>query len=279
MKPTILVNPALRSVRFGNALTAALVGSWDKNDGMFGNGDCLLLDVRHRLFALSDASERSPQASRRLLQAIAARIFAAPWPECLQSAWSSQPYVQKATFVGVQLRMDPRPEAVVISGGDSTLCIFDEKTGNLLYRNPVDMHFVGRMSTAPLPVHVPLTPESRLLLASDGLTDVLMQNGDEYGSHVFRQMNDPNAWLDSLLDGVQRLRQAAFLHDDIAVIRIDPFALNDTTSCDTLLLGGTTASEEKAFVTAALPDTWLPIDQAARAGYLETMGVTTVPLP
>uniref|UniRef100_A0A7C4MLY5 PPM-type phosphatase domain-containing protein n=1 Tax=Desulfatirhabdium butyrativorans TaxID=340467 RepID=A0A7C4MLY5_9BACT len=279
MNPTIQVNPALRAVRFGNAVTAALIGSWDKNNGMFGNGDCLLVDVRHRVFALSDASERSPQASRRLLQAIAAGMCTAPWPECLHSAWCSQPYVQKATFVGIQLQMNPRPEAVVFSGGDSTLLIFDGRTGKILYRNPVNMHFVGRMSAAPSPVRVPLTPESRILLASDGLTDVLDRNDDGHPPQFLRSMNHPQSWLAWLLDEVRRLRHEAFLHDDIAVINIDPFALKDINPCDGILLGGTTASEEKTFVHTALPNQWFSIDRAACTGYLKTMGLITIPLP
>ena len=279
MNPTLQVNPALRAVRFGNAVTAALIGSWDKNNGMFGNGDCLLMDVRHRMFALSDASERSPQASRRLLQAIAAGMCTAPWPECLKSAWCSQPYVQKATFVGIRLQMDPRPEAVVVSGGDSILCIFDRKTGNLLYRNPVNMHFVGRMSAVPSPVRIPLTPTSRILLASDGLTDVLDRNGDGHLPQFLRSMNHAQSWLASLLDGVRQLRRKAFLHDDIAVMNIDPFALEGIHPYDALLLGGTTASEEKAFDRRAFPDTWFSIDQAACTGDLKTMGLLTIPLP
>lgn len=283
MNPTIQVNPALRAVRFGNAVTAALVGSWDKNNGMFGNGDCLLVDVRHRVFALSDASERSPQASRRLLQAIAAGMCAAPapssWSESLQSAWCSQPYIQKATFVGIQLRMDPSPEAVVVSGGDSLLCIFDKNTGTLLYRNPVNMHFAGRMSAAPSPVRVPLTRGCRILLASDGLTDVLDRNGDGHLSRFLRTMNHPQSWLSSLLDGVRQLRQDAFLHDDIAVMNIDPFSLEDVHPFDTLLLGGTTATEEKAYVLTTFPDSWFGMDRAACTGYLETMGLMTLPLP
>lgn len=259
-------------------MTAVLIGSLDKNHGLFGNGDCLLIDVRHRVFALSDASERSPEASRRLLQAIATGICTTPWPECLQSAWCSQPYVQKATFVGVQLQMGPRPEAIVVSGGDSTLCVFDWKTGDMLYLNPVDMHFVGRMSTAPLPVRVPLTPDSRILLASDGLADVLDPNDDENGLQVFRRIDPPQEWLASLLDRVRRLRRSAFLHDDIAVMTIDPFELKDIETSDALLLGGTTASKEKRFVTATLPETWLSIDRAVGAGFLETMGLTTIPI-
>jgi hypothetical protein len=64
----LMLNPYRRTICLEGRLGACLVTGTEKIRCGYGNGDCLLLDFRHRLFAVADASERFPQASHLLVE-------------------------------------------------------------------------------------------------------------------------------------------------------------------------------------------------------------------
>lgn len=270
----IETNPAERRLRCGEALSACLIGKVQRHSETFGNGDCLLFDFGHRIFAVSDASERCPQASRRLLQALAAGASRMPWPGCLEAAWCTQPYVQKTTCIGVHIEMDPTPHAVIVAGGDSLIWIVDCDNGKILFRNTPDMHVAGGMSAMPEERRVLLTSGSRIVLASDGIMDVFERNGDD-GAMVSGLGVDaaPMDWIGNIRKLVRQKQCESLAHDDIAVLVIDPF--KELATCRrTVILGGTSPHEEAQFAGSSLPEAWMPIGEAEKNGWSTTMGMS-----
>ncbi|WP_028323246.1 hypothetical protein [Desulfatirhabdium butyrativorans] len=269
----IELNPAQRRLRSGDVLSACLIGKVQRHTESFGNGDCLLFDFDHRIFAVSDASERCPQASRRLLQALAVCACRMPWPDCLEAAWRTQPYVQKTTFVGVQIEMDPTPCARIVAGGDSMIWIVDRLNGKMLFRNAPDMHVAGGMSEMPGAIRVLLTPGSRIVLASDGIMDVLERNGEDGGMISGLAMGAaPMDWIGKIQNMVRQKQCRSVVHDDIAVMVIDPFKEGPAWP-QILLFGGTSPHEEAHFAGSSLPGAWMTIEEAERQGWPETMGM------
>ena len=69
MKETgeIEINASQRTVKCGNAVCGSIITGTDKIRSGYGNGDCLYLDFMHGVFAVADATERFPWASRDLL--------------------------------------------------------------------------------------------------------------------------------------------------------------------------------------------------------------------
>ena len=51
-----MLNPFRRALRLPGELGAGLITGTEKIRSGFGNGDCLLLDFRHRIFAVADAA-------------------------------------------------------------------------------------------------------------------------------------------------------------------------------------------------------------------------------
>lgn len=269
----IELHPAKRMLRSGDALNACLIGKVQRYTESFGNGDCLLIDLEHRIFAVSDAGERCPQASRRLLQALAVGACTAPWPDCLESAWRTQPYVQKTTCVGVHIEMTPVPCAVIVSGGDSVIRIVDCHTGKLQFRNVPDMYVAGGMSSMPGPFRVLLTPKSRIVLASDGIRDVLEDsglNGDVFSGSGMAVK--PMEWIGHIQDIVRRKQRESVVHDDIAIVVIDPFEIV-ASGQQRFLLGGTSPHEEAHYAESSFPEAWMTIGEARKHGWPERMGM------
>lgn len=69
-----MINPSKRAVRMEDTIGAALYTGTDKIRNGFGNGDCLLLDYGSGVFAVADAAERFPEASRTLLMRMAVLV-------------------------------------------------------------------------------------------------------------------------------------------------------------------------------------------------------------
>ena len=75
-----MLNPCRRSVCLPDRLGACLITGTEKIRCGYGNGDCLLLNFHQGVFAVADATERFPQASRILLERLEAEISVAGPP-------------------------------------------------------------------------------------------------------------------------------------------------------------------------------------------------------
>jgi hypothetical protein len=147
-----MIKAAERIIVKEEAAGAVVITGTDKITSGYGNGDCLLLDFKNRLFALSDSAERYPRASRELLERLSVLIEKeeAPesgeeWLNCVNMVLSRQLYHQKATICCVALQPgDDGITAYCIHGGDSTIFIINAGSGEIEYQTKPDMNFAGR---------------------------------------------------------------------------------------------------------------------------------------
>ena len=246
---SVMLHPANRSIKIPGILSACLITGTDKIRSGFGNGDCLLIDLNRNIFAVADASERHPEASRLLLKRLIRAIAGTSLQTGVQKAYAGQKYVHKTTLscVGIH-HSDLNVSLRLANGGDSLMILYDTRDGSILYRTRADMNFAGRSRTgSPVaPLDVP-TASCRLLLATDGFLDLIKTMGSGW----------PNRLPEQLI-GVQVHEMAGFIrrridetvtgleHDDTGVIALNPFA-GRLPAAPCILMGGTRASEERAF--------------------------------
>jgi hypothetical protein len=174
-------NPAQRAVMAPHRLSACLFTGTDKIRRTYGNGDCLLLDLRNCFFAVADGSERWPSASSDFLRRLAGRLMTKPRPEEGQAwltevnkAYASQRRLRTTTFGGVVIEKEEEGQTLrVIHGGDSRVLLINLKTKRLDYSSPADMNFAGRSRALSGMLDFRLGSDPyRILLATDGIGDL-----------------------------------------------------------------------------------------------------------
>lgn len=258
-----MLNPCRRSLRWPAALGAGLVTGTEKVRCGYGNGDALLLDFRHRIFAVADAGERFPQASRRLLMRLAAALECHGAPEngmdfhtLIDRVWSRQKYIHKTTLSCIAMvnRQDG-PAVMVAHNGDSSITILAPDGRTVLFQTAPDMNFAGR-GQAPNPVitHRLGTLRPTIVLATDGLAHI----GPLPPPILTGRPQQIGDWMNRQTHGDAGGRE----YDDIAAIALVPDALFAARE-DTIIMGGTLPGEETAFRQArkrgTIPDRWEPI--------------------
>lgn len=267
---TILYNPKLRAIKVPGCLSASATAASGKAESGHGNGDCVVLDLPRAFFAVSDASERHPRASREFLGRVMAALGNDPAPQdaevfrnLLNSCYTAQPYGRTATFCGVCIQnIGGEISALAAWGGDSFMVVADSLTGEILYHTPVDMCFAGRSLCVGHVLRVPIsTGRERIILATDGLNDLsralAISPAALCGRYAGSYLPDQAAErLSRFLAG----RKATLHHDDVALIVLDPHAFQPKTS-PVIYLGGTGRGEERRFRESepSLPDEWRPL--------------------
>ncbi len=267
---TILHNPRLRAVKIPGGLSACVAAASGKAESGHGNGDCLVLDLARSFFALSDASERHPRASREFLGRVHAALGSGPGPRdegsfrgLLDACYREQPYGRTATFCGLFVaESEGAKSALLACGGDSFLAVLDSLTGEILFRTPADMSFAGRSLSVGLVTRIPLpTGRERIILATDGLADLSRVLGlaPQALCGQYAALHPPDEAADRLARFLNR-RAGTLHHDDLALIVLDPFALTPFPG-PVIYLGGTARSAERRFRESlpALPDEWRPL--------------------
>ncbi len=251
-----MIDPLRRLIRMDDALSACIVTGTDKVQSGFGNGDCLLMDFPHGVFAVADAAERFPGASRDLLERLVRGLSTrgAPgtrseWIACIEEAWVEQKYIHKTTFSLLALsRRDDGLNAVISHGGDSAIMIFDARAGSIMYKSDPDMNFAGRSKQAPIIVKIPLeNHDLRILLATDGFFDVVRHY---YGYCPLglpeELLSHPVHRAAGLLHRAIEESREELTHDDIGLILFDPFRVG-AIEHGPLLMGGTSPETEARF--------------------------------
>lgn len=244
---SLLLNPYRRSMRLNGGLGASLVTGTEKIRCGYGNGDCLLVDFRHRVFAVADASERFPQASRLLVEQLVGEIQANGPPQnenefntLLQQIWARQKFIHRSTLSCIVVIKHGAGQAVMMANnGDSSVTIAEPANGSILYRTAVDMNFAGR-SRQPNPVvtHAIGPTGTTLFLSSDGMADV---GGDPYSELPGRPHCLGN-WIAERIQGIGGETEI----DDIGAIALTPSTI-DGTSKAIIILGGTRPGVETTF--------------------------------
>ena len=264
MENTAVIDPAARLLRVPGALSATVATGPEKLRSGFGNGDCLLMAPDQGLFAVADASERHPRASRKLLtrlhRLLAGRRSPDALSQSLAAAFERQKFTHKATLSGVMLAATPQGVHIdLFHGGDSMILVFRTDTGEVLWQSRPDMHFAGRIRQPPeitgiaIDAAVPL----RIVLATDGFTEVqkaLAASDNGFGekplpAHLIHHA--PEDLAGRVLQWMASDPGRPF-HDDIAFMVIDPVAAARLAG-PCLTLGGTSPRQEAEFArTGAL---------------------------
>ena len=245
-----MLNPYRRSVYLPDRLGACLITGTEKIRCGYGNGDCLLLNFHQGVFAVADATERFPQASRILLERLETEISAAGPPtnetefeRLLSRIWSQQKFIHKTTLSCVVLQTKNKEPAVMLANnGDSSITVLNPGNGPALVRTAPDMNFAGR-SRSPNPVSTVRLehPGATIVLATDGLNDL----GDMQKAAAERQPDRLVPWIRDRLKAASRPLEI----DDIGAIAL--VANGPAAKYDTVIMGGTRPAEESGFVQSA----------------------------
>ena len=280
-----MINPAKRMVKQKGALSALLVTGSDKVESGFGNGDCLLLDFSRLIFAVSDGSERYPQASRILLER-----FAGILPEqnispdisvlkkSIEAIYAGQKYTHKCTFSCVAFFKNGKEvTASVSNGGDSVVIVADSSDGSIIFKTVPDMNFAGRSKNVPGISTLTLKDRKlRVIIATDGFAEVL---------NKIEPKNDRlPEWLFTgpVCGAAGKFRRRfktkkIFNYDDIGMMIIDPFAV--CRDDKVILAGGTSPAKEALFASSFSTRTgkWVEKERwHGNAGIFDSAGITTI---
>jgi len=252
----VFINPVKRMVRQKGALSALLVTGSDKVESGFGNGDCLLMDFSRLLFAVSDGSERHPNASRLLLERLA-DVLPAPHlsfdidalQDAIRRIYAAQKYTHKCTFSCVALVKNKRDfTAYISSGGDSMVIVADSSDGSIIFKTVPDMNFAGRSKNVPGISTLTLKDRNlRVIVATDGFAEVL--------NKIEPKHERLPGWIftGSVCNVANKFRRRfkrnrIINYDDIGMIIVDPFAV--CFDDKVILAGGTLPAKEALFVSS-----------------------------
>jgi hypothetical protein len=253
-----MVNPATRIIEIADMLSACLITGTEKIRCGYGNGDCILLDFQHGVFAVADATERFSSASRNFLKRFHGKYSGGnrpsspgEWLQCINEVYGAQEYAHKTTFSCFVIQYIDGDEltANILSGGDSTVCVADRE-GNIVYQTKPNMNFAGRSThygeVYPMRLN---RNHARVVLFTDGL-------GDYYKSisHNAEKNRLPEEIYGIPVHGAAAVIQkkmaeycTGFEHDDIGFVILDPFAVDNSLE-GSVILGGTTPIEEKRYL-------------------------------
>jgi hypothetical protein len=229
-----------------------------------GVGDCALLDFSKSLFAVADASDRNPSASRDFIVLFAQmmeekallsahRTYSAAEVSVLkerltvesEKLLASLPFRDGCTFTAVLLlQTADGMAAIVIHTGDSLLISFDLDAHTACQITSNNFWMVGRSQRFFQIDNLPICSTTRLLLATDGISDISVPPGagrEEFILGLFKACG-PDALPDRLLGKVD-IRPDGW--DDTAIIAIDPSAKARFSGC--IIIGGTTGLEEGSY--------------------------------
>lgn len=235
----------VRAVIAEGAFAMLLITGTDKVRCGYGNGDSLLVDLDHRVFAIADATERFPHASRVLLSNVVNGLHTIPqsneeWSHYLNGIYARQEYHMKSTLSLIALQERENITQVFIAhGGDSSLKIYDRHTKREQYSTKVNMNFAGRSKTLQKVESVNLYGQSRVVICSDGFNDVIKHCGIQIEDLItvsFMEM------ITHIVDKVVKLEHKEY--DDISLLLIDIPTIY-TVHSKGILMGGTTRLQEQ----------------------------------
>lgn len=254
----VRINPEARIILKEDEYGALIVTGHDKIKSGYGNGDCLLVDLKGDFFALSDSTERYARASRDLLERVCEEVDrgapreAQAWLALVNRVFASQRYQHKATFCLVALHRQPAGASLyIIHGGDSLVAVVNMTTGQVEYRSEPNMNFAGRSKGLSEVKVLTLREDAyRLVLASDGLADVARWYGwDVPGMLRTFFVREPVHVIPELLRAMIQSAEAgggAGNYDDIGILVVDPLRLTLDAAAQ-IMMGGTDPREEDAY--------------------------------
>lgn len=286
-----MINAAARMIAMEGRAGAFLATGTDKVRSGYGNGDCVLLDFGHAVFALSDSAERHARASRELLERLRAGIAegGAPsgidgWRALVNGVFVRQDYRHKATFSCVGLaERNGALTLTALNGGDSAIIVINVTSRRVEYMSRPDMYFAGRSrEIAHAAELVLLDAEYRVALCSDGMSDIAKFSGK---SVVEMMMDGASSSVDELPGRFRKMLEAidekpGAEYDDTGTLVIDPRACLKRENLS-LIMGGTSPHEEAGYQEnlrrSAEWDRWIALDELELRGELARgCGITII---
>lgn len=266
------INPSRRTFRFRDQACGLIRTGTEKIRNGFGNGDCIMLDFKHRVFAAADGSERAPWASRDLLKRLWSSLLRygtpgslAEWVDMLnEQVYPGQKYQHKTTFscVAVSGEGDAR-RLFIFHGGDSIVTLMNPAEGSILFQTGRDMNFAGRSRSIADCTEHPLADRNiRVAISTDGLNDLLRYCRRQALFPGILTL-PPDHPVERVCDEMHRVLDThggKFEHDDIGLVVLDPFALGDSGT-GAVLIGGTRPHEEVRYRedrASQVRDQWWP---------------------
>lgn len=220
------------------------------------NSDCLYINPRDRVFAVSDPPGVTT-SSRRLFNKLD-RCLSDGSPDSLEEIINrlngNTSYNDNATLSLVYIpdgtSEDTQSEAIVFVAGD-TILFHGSLSRNALKRIDGNPHFIGTTHAYFEAQAIPYQTEDFFIIASDGILSLLSNASEESIEEVL---------LTYVNDGLEGLASAAVRHsnayyrqmandneiprfggnDNVTVLVIHPDNLMDTESDDVFMLGGYT---------------------------------------
>jgi hypothetical protein len=261
---SMLLNKNKRSLRLPGFLGASLQGRSRGAENCPGVGDCLLLDLSKGFFAVADASDRNPTASRDFMKMFSKMLsgidsLSADYVYEDEEIKSLQELIREkaellmkslsfrdgCTFTGILIFKTGKDlRGLMLHTGDSFLLACDLHSGNTNQLTKDNFWMVGRSQHFFQIEELHINSDTRLLLATDGFGNIPVPEGmsrEEYVLKLFRSLSVDKI-PDSFFDRVDNFVTA---WDDTAIIAIDPMAMVHYLGC--FILGGTSQAEEKAF--------------------------------
>ena len=260
----MLLNKNRRSFRIPGFLGARLQGKSSGAENCPGVGDCLLLDLSKGFFAVADASDRNPTASRDFMKMFSKMLLGID-ALCANYVYEDEEVValqeqikgkaelllqslsfgDGCTFTGILiLKTGKGLLGLLLHTGDSFLLACDLQSGNTRQLTKDNFWMVGRSQHFFQIEELHINTDTRLLLATDGFGNIPVpekMSREEYVLKLFDSLSVDEI-PDSFFDRVDNLDTA---WDDTALIAIDPSAMARFPGC--CIVGGTSSAEEKAF--------------------------------
>jgi len=260
----MLLNKNKRSFRLPGFLGASLQNRSRETEKCPGVGDCLLLDLSKGFFAVADASDRNPTASRdfmklfsKMLSGIDALsadyVYEDEEVNSLQEQikgkaellMKSLSFRDGCTFTGILiLKTRKGLGGMMLHTGDSFLIACDLHSGNTNQLTKDNFWMVGRSQHFFQIEKLHINNETRLLLSTDGFGNIPVPEGrsrEEYVLKLFQSLS-----VDQIPDSFfDRSANLDTVWDDTAIIAIDPMAMARFSVC--FIFGGTSPTEEKDF--------------------------------
>lgn len=208
-------------------------------------GDSILIDFENNFFAVADSPERNPRASKaflRKLHSTLTPVLAGKEDnktikqECTElidtivkntnMVIKSTDYNESTTFTGVIIfRLSGILKALLLHTGDSLLCHYriGEMTAEKI--TTTNHYFVGRVDELYQVMLFDIFPDSRFLLATDGINDLLRNmegRGNGKIKKAFFEILTENT-IDMFPEKLLRLYDVnPEISDDLGLIAINP---------------------------------------------------------
>ncbi len=254
-------NFVTRSIRCPGLASARVQRGTMADDGRNGLGDCVIMDFKNGFFAIADSSDRDTTASRKFLmrytvmlediagaplEDVASREKLIEIRELLEekseNILKAIPSTSSCTFTGIFLpRNYSGRSGILLHTGDSMLCTYSKRSDELRRITENNFWMVGRTKQLFQVEEMRIEPDTVILIASDGFTDLNFLGYIERDRYIADVIKD-NA-IEEVADILfERGYANKASVDDLGLIALRPDRICYTNR--RIIMGGTSAFRE-----------------------------------